>query len=108
MLRDFIGDKIKIDGRMIGYRIFTAVGYLKAKGLSREEIENFSEENYEIYELITQIIVVKHSCWLFRRTSYSCGSLSDGMYNIKLKLINELKDKYNYDFDDNLMEEYCG
>lgn len=45
MLRNFIGDKIKIDGRMIGYRIFTAVGYLEAKGLSKEETENFSEEN---------------------------------------------------------------
>lgn len=107
MLRNFIGDRIKIDGRMIGYRIYTAYEYLKFKGLNNEEIEDFSENNYKIYELITQIIAIKQSCWLLRRTSYSCQSLSDGMYNLKLRLINELKDKYNYDFDDDLMEEYC-
>lgn len=108
MLREFIGDGIKIDGRMIGYRIFTVSGYLEVKGLNKEEIENFVENNYEISELITQIIAVKHSCWLLRRTRYSCGSLSEGMFNLKLKLINELKEKYDYDFDDDLMEEYCG
>lgn len=107
-MRDFIGDRIKIDGRTIGYRIYTAYEYLKVKGLDDEEIEDFAENNYKIYELINQIIAVKQSCWLLRRTSYSCQSLSDGMYNLKLRLINELKDKYNYDFDDILMEKYCG
>lgn len=107
MIRSYIGDGIKIDGRMIGYRIFNNEGYLEAKGLTDEEIEEFIENNDEICELITQIIAVKHSCWLLRRTSYSCGSLSDGMYQLKLKLINELKEKYEYDFDDKLMEEYC-
>lgn len=108
MLRDFIGDKIKIDGRMIGYRIFTAAGYLELKGLNREEIDNFTDNNYEIYQLITQIIALKHSCWLLKRTSHSCESLSDGLYTLKLRLIKELKQKYNYDFDDELMEKYCG
>ena len=74
MLRNYIGDDIKIDGRMIGYRIVTASDYLEEKGLNEEEIEKFSEDNYEIYELITQIIAVKHSCWLLRRTSHSCGT----------------------------------
>ncbi|NRU52477.1 hypothetical protein [Clostridium beijerinckii] len=107
MIRSYIGDGIKIDGRMIGYRIVTVSDYLEMKGLSDEEIEKFSDDNDEICELITQIIAVKHSCWLLRRTSHSCGSLSNGMYQLKLKLINELKEKYEYDFDDELMEEYC-
>lgn len=106
-MRDFIGDHIKIDGRMIGYRIFTVGEYLKAKGLDDEDIENFAEDKYPIYELINQIIAVKQSCWLLRRTSYSCGSLADHMYVLKIKLIKELRDIYNYEFDDDLMEKHC-
>lgn len=106
-MRDFIGDNIIIDGRMIGYRVHTAYEYLKLKGLDEEEIEDFQENKYDIYELITQIIAVKQSCWLLRRTRYSCGSLSDGMLDLKYKLINELKENYDYDFDDDLMEKYC-
>lgn len=103
-MRDYIGDHIKIDGRMIGYRLFTAYSYLEAKGLDKDEIEEF---DLDIYTLINQIIAIKQSCWLLRRTSYSCGSLSDDMLDLKCRLIYELKDKYNYDFDEELMEEYC-
>jgi hypothetical protein len=106
-MRDFIGDHIEIDGRMIGYRISTASEYLMAKGLDEEEVEDFSEANYDIYKLINQIIAIKQSCWILRRTSYSCGSLSDDMLDLKYKLINELKELYDYDFDDEIMEEYC-
>lgn len=107
VLRSFIGDNISIDGRMIGYRIVTASDYLEVIGLSEEEIEIFSEKNNDIYILINQIIGLSHSHWLLRRTSHSCGSLSDNIYNLKLKLINELKSNYNYSFDIDLFESYC-
>lgn len=108
MLREYIGDRIHIDGRMIGYRIASVNDYFEQKGFSKEEINNLKENHYEMCQLINQIIAVKQSCWLLRRTSYSCGSLSDDMYQLKLKLMLELKEKYNYVFDDDLMEEYCG
>lgn len=107
-IRDFIGDHIHIDGRMIGYRIETAHDYFRAQGMNEKEMEDFIEEHHEIKKLVNQIIAVKHSCWLLRRTSYSCQSLSDDMYDLKEKLILELKNKYNYEFDDDLMEKYCG
>lgn len=106
-LRDYIGDGISIDGRMIGYRLYTAHMYLMAKGLSEKEVDKFIDDKEKTYHLINQIIAVKQSCWLLRRTSYSCGSLSDDMYDLKLKLIRELREKYQYEFDDELMEKYC-
>ena len=105
MLRDYIGDYIKIDGRMIGYRVETASDYLELKGLSKEEILKFEEDHFEEYRLINTILAVKHSCWLLRRTSHSCGSLAEDMYQLKLELIGKLKDEYNYEFDDELVEE---
>lgn len=107
MLREFIGDNIKIDGRMIGYRIVNASDYLQAKGLSAEEIDNFADKNEQVHQLINQIIAIKQSCWLLRRTSHSCGSLGFDMLMLKDKLIKELKEKYSYEFDDEMMEEYC-
>lgn len=107
-MRDFIGDRIRIDGRMIGYKIFIASEYLIATGMTEEQVNDFIDNKYECYILINQIIAIKQSCWLLRRTSYSCQSLSDDMYNLKIRLIRELKDKYDYDFDDDLMEQYCG
>lgn len=107
VLRSFVGDNISIDGRMIGYRIVTASDYLEVIGLSDSEIEIFGEENNNIYSLINQVIALSHSHWLLRRTSHSCGSLSDNIYNLKLRLINELKVNYNYNFDIDLFESYC-
>ena len=107
VLRSFIGDSISIDGRMIGYRIETASDYLEVLGFSEDEIETFSEENPDIYTLINQVIGLSHSHWLLRRTSHSCGSLSDNIYSLKLRLINELQSNYNYIFDFDLFESYC-
>lgn len=106
-MREFIGDSISIDGRMIGYRIVTVSDYLNEKGLSEEEIEDFANNTPEIHQLINQIIAVKQSCWLLRRTSHSCGSLSYDMLELKEKLMSELKEKHGYNFDDVLMEEHC-
>ena len=41
-----------------------------------------------------------------RHVSYSCGTLSDGLLVLKNKLIIELKEKYNFDFDDDFVENY--
>lgn len=105
-MRDYIGGKISIDGRMIEYRLITASDYLEAKGMSEEEIEEFSDVNYTIFQMINQIMALKQSCYLLRRTSYSCGSLSSDLYELKLRLIQELKDNYDFEFDDEFVENY--
>ena len=106
-MRDFIGDGIHIDGRMIGYRIATAGDYLSAKGLTEKEIDEFGDNHYEIKKMINQILGLKQSCWLFLRTSHSCQLLSDNLCELKNDLIYELKTKYNYEFDEELVEKYC-
>jgi hypothetical protein len=72
--------------------------------MSQEEIDNFCDDKNEIYTIINQIMALKQSCYLLRRTSYSCGSLAEDLFNLKLKLIQELKDKHNFDFDDDFVE----
>ncbi|WP_206459386.1 hypothetical protein [Anaerovorax sp. IOR16] len=104
MLRDFIGDNISIDGRMIEYRIVTVYDYLEAKNYTNEQIEEFCNNYYEIYQRINQILALKQSCYLLRRTSHSCGSLSDDLFQLKLRLIKELKERYNFEFDDDFVE----
>jgi predicted house-cleaning noncanonical NTP pyrophosphatase (MazG superfamily) len=107
MLRDFIGDNIRIDGRMIEYKLVTASDYLEYKNeWTEEQIEEFWKDNTNVCETINQIMALKQSCYLLRRTSYSCQSLSDSLYQLKLRLIIELKDKYNFDFDDEFVENY--
>jgi len=106
-MREYIGETISIDGRGIYYRLVTAYDYLRAKhGLDDEECENFVEENYEIYRKLNQIMALKQSCFLLRRTSYSCGSLSDHLYDLKSTLIKELREKYGFEFDDLFVENY--
>lgn len=104
MKRDYIRKHLDIDGRMIPYRIFTALIYLKEKGYSEEQIEKLHEENYEICQIINQVIALKQACVLLRHTSHSCQSLSDDLFQLKLRLIKELKEKYNFIFDEDMME----
>ena len=113
MFRKFSKKEIKIDGRDIAYELVTASDYLVAKNIDElgfcedvEDLENWIENNYEIYERLTQIMALKQSCYLLRRTSHSCQSLSDGLYKLKNELIIELKEKYNFDFDDNFVESF--
>ena len=117
MYRKFSGKQLKIDGRDIDYDLVTAVDYLVAKnvdGLGKIEdidefenaLEKWEEENYAIYERITQIMALKQSCYLLRRTSYSCGTLSDGLYRLKNELIAELETNFNFSFDDDFVENF--
>lgn len=104
--RKYINNSLYIDGRNIPYTIFTAAGYLiYHDGLSEDEMYDFMEEKYEIYQRINQIIALKQSCYLLRHVGYSCESLSDDLYQLKLRLIHELKDTYYYEFDDEWMEQ---
>lgn len=112
-MRKYIPGNISIDGRNIPYTIVTAEDYLVAKKIIDSDAENYDElfekwenENLEIYERITQILALKQSCFLMRRVSYSCGTLSEGLYHLKNELIAELKEKYNFEFDDNFVENY--
>lgn len=108
-LREYKGEhNLHIDGRYIPYQIVTVTDYLFAKNdnWNYDDIERFSEENYEIYERLNQIIALKQSCVLLRHTSHSCGSLSESLYSLKLELIRELKEKYDYNFDEELMESF--
>lgn len=101
-------DNLHIDGRNIPYQLVTATDYLYARNedWNEEDIERFMEVQYEIYERMTQIMALKHSCVLLRHTSHSCQSLSDNLFNLKLELIRELKDNLNYEFDEELVENY--
>ncbi len=103
-MRDFIGDQLDIDGRMIVYRLFTAHCYLMAKGMSEKEVEDWADKNWSAYELITQIMALKQACFLLRRTTHSCGSLSDGLYSLKMRLIRELQEEHGFEFDDAFVE----
>ena len=108
-VREYLNKEINIDGRMIWYRLVSAYDYLEAKGIitnDDDEYEKFCENNSKIYELLTQVMALKQSCYLLRRVSYSCGSLSDGLYTLKNRLIIELSEKYNFEFDDEFVENY--
>jgi hypothetical protein len=104
ILRDFIGDNINIDGRMIQYRLVTVHDYLLAKGYTQEQIDEFQTKQWDLYRAINQIMAIKQSCFLLRRTSHSCQSLTDNLYSLKVRLIREIKEKYNFDFDDDFVE----
>jgi len=104
MKRKYINKPLSIDGRMIPYRIFVVEVYLEEKGYTEEEIEKLYEENYDMCEMLNQIIALKQSCILLRHTSHSCGSLAVDLFRLKEKLIAELKEKYNFEFDEDLME----
>lgn len=101
-------DNLHIDGRNIPYQIVTAGDYLYAKNenWTDGDLEKFTDENYDICKRISQIMALKQSCVLLRHTSHSCQSLSDNLLDLKLELIRELKEKYNYEFDEDLVESY--
>ncbi len=103
-LREYLGDGLHIDGRLICYRLVTASDYLRAKGWSEKKVEDFSESNWKTYEIINQIMALKQACFLLRRTSHSCGSLSDGLYSLKMRLIHELRKEHKFEFDDAFVE----
>lgn len=103
-MREYIGDNIHIDGRMIQYRLVTAHDYLTAKRWSKKKIEEFADKQYEVYKLINQVMALKQSCFLLRRTGHSCQSLSDDLYSLKMRLIHELRDKHQFEFDDAFVE----
>lgn len=106
-MREYIPGRISIDGRNIEYRLVTASNYLEAKNeWSEEQIEEFCDKNYEAYILINQIMALKQSCYLMRRVSHSCGSLSVDLYALKLRLIHELREKHQFEFDDDFVENY--
>lgn len=98
---------LSIDGRLIEYGIRTASDYLKiVMKLKDYEVDKFVETKHEIYKLINQILAIKQSCFMLRRTSHSCGSLSDDLLDLKHRLINELENIYNFIFDDEAVEGY--
>lgn len=106
-MREYIPKRISIDGRNIEYRLVTASDYLEAKNKwSKEQVEKFSDNNYEVYTLINQIMALKQSCYLLRRVSHSCGTLYEDLFALKLRLIYELKEKYQFEFDDDFVEKY--
>lgn len=103
-MRQFIKGGISIDGRMIEYCLVTAKDYLEAKNYSDEQIEELIENG--TYTIINQIMGLKQSCFLLRRVSHSCGSLAVDLYELKVKLITELDEKYEFRFDDQFVDDY--
>ena len=106
MTRKYIPNQnLCIDGRNIPYPVFTACGYLTEHD-HIEDVGEFCDSHEELVELLNQIIALKQSCFLLLHTSHSCGSLSDSLYDLKLRLIQELQEKCNYSFDDDWMESF--
>lgn len=103
-MREYINNLIRIDGRNIPYPLFTSSQYF---GFHDDivDVENFIENNPEVNELVTQVLALKQSCFLLRHTTHSCQSLSDGLYDLKNRLIKELKEKHGYVFDDEWVEK---
>ena len=106
-MRDYINRNIRIGGRLIPYPVYTSWEYFELHD-GIEDVEDFVDSNPAIEELVTQILALKQSCFLLRHTTHSCQSLSDSLFSLKLKLIKELKEKYNYNFDDVWMENLIG
>lgn len=108
-MREYINEEVHIDGRKIPYPIYTVDEYIQMHdGINKEEMENWIEENQEISKKVNQILAIKQSCFLLRNTTHSCQSLSDDLYDLKLRLIVELKEIYGYEFDDDWVEEQLG
>ena len=106
-MREYISKTISIDGRNIPYMLTTANDYFEERyKWNEQQIEEFIENNYGIYKLVNQIMALKQSCYLMRRVSHSCGSLSEDLYDLKMRLIHELKNNYKYSFDDDFVEKY--
>lgn len=107
-MREYTGENnLHIDGRNIPYQLFTAYHYLQVKhNFTEEEVYEFQEKHFELYQKINQIIALKQSCVLLRHTSYSCGSLTDDLYSLKNELIRYIDDEFAYEFDEELMENY--
>lgn len=104
-MRDFIGEgNFTIDGRLICYRLVTVCDYLRAKGMSDQELSDFQDKHSEVADKINQVMGLKQSCFLLRRVSESCGSLADDLYSLKNRLIRELKEQHDFDFDDDFVE----
>ena len=104
-MREYIGGNIGIDGRQIPFRIFTADCYLRAKGYSIKQLDRMYDLEYKKIQVLNQIIALKQACFLMRRVNNSCGSLSDDLCDLKNRLIVELKEKYNFDFDEEFVDE---
>lgn len=108
-MRDYVPNyNLKIDGRNIPYKIVTARDYLIAENIiddSYESFEDYVEKNYDIYQKISQIIGLKNSIYLLRRTSHSCGSLTDNLYYLECRLFAELQNEYGFIVNDALLEE---
>ena len=105
-MREYLSVPVEIDGRAIPYTVVHSVDYFAEHDkVPAEELDAFTEANPEIDRLVSQIIALKQSCFLLRHTTHSCQSLSDDLYVLKERLIKELKDEYDYTFDDEWMEQ---
>ena len=106
-MRDYINQKYQDRWKIDSYPVYTSWEYFELHD-GIEDVEDFVDSNPAIEELVTQILALKQSCFLLRHTTHSCQSLSDSLFSLKLKLIKELKEKYNYNFDDVWMENLIG
>lgn len=102
-MREYINLKVRIDGRNIPYPVFISSQYFTLHD-GIDDVDDFIEANQEIDELVTQILALKQGCFLLRHTTHSCQSLSDSLFKLKMKLIKELAEEYQYTFDDGWLE----
>ena len=71
----------------------------------QKEVEKILDNNYGLYQKISQIIGLKQSLFLLWHTTNLCQSTHDSLLDLKIKLIKELKEEYSYVFDEKWFEE---
>jgi len=105
-MRPYIKADMNIDGRNIPYPVDTACEYLRLHD-NVVDMDEFVDNRYELLQRLNQIIALKQSCFLLRHTAYSCESLADDLFSLKLELIRRTKEEFGYEFDDAWMEQFA-
>lgn len=95
-----------IKGKCIPYMITNAADYMIIHdGISQEEFEQILDNNYGLYQKVSQVIGLKQSLFLLFHTTSLCQSTHDALYDLKKQVIKELKNDFSYEFDEEWFEQ---
>lgn len=95
-----------IKGKCIPYLITNTADYMIIHdGISQEEFEQILDNNYGLYQKVSQVIGLKQSLFLLFHTTGLCQSNHDALIDLKKQIIEELKNKYSYEFDEEWFEQ---
>ena len=96
----------KINGLHIPYAVSNVGDYYRMiEHYTPEMVDHMVDFEGERTSLINQIIGLKISCYLLRHTTHICESVPDDLAALKIELIKQLKEKFDYDFKEEDMEK---